>query len=629
VLRLGTVSAAVAGAVALLPSGWLAFRRPWAEAGEPRPLRPPDWLARRVPVLGAANLTAAAGAATLFAFTGAYWWSVWPLWVAAAGAAALLTFAVRREATQDVSPADDGFGWVATLVAILWAAGLAVLSLFLVAPDGDDTQYVHLSSWIAAHGEFPLRDILFTDQVLPAVTYPPLSSFEALAGTVSRGSGLEVPDLVYLVVTPVASALAVLALWRLLRNWSVPMAGVALSTSMVFLLLDGERHRALGNLFISRLWQGKIVFLAVLVPVFFVLLNQYVRRPSRRQLVLLGAAGAAGVGLTSTSVFITPAVAAGCLLPLVLRYRREAIAGFAATVAYPVGAGAVSIAVGARNADEYTESDVAAGRLVHFVLGEGVLALVAVAAILVGPVLIRRTSAAQMTAATGLLVACLFAPAVPALVFRLTDLGEVLWRWMWAVPAAALVGVAATALSTRIRAPTLAALPAVLLCAVFAVWGTPVWSAAAGTTIAGEPAWKRPAGTIAVAREILDDARSGDVILAPRRISQTVLVLSGTATTVAARAFYTEALRGVPGGHAEERLLLLSFAENGLRPLEGRSGAPLEASEVARALRVVGVDIACVTKADPAARRLLGDRGYSPVASPGNVSCLRAPEARR
>ena len=35
---------------------------------------------------------------------------------------------------------------------------LAALSLFLVNPNADDSEYVHLSSWVAAHGSFRARD---------------------------------------------------------------------------------------------------------------------------------------------------------------------------------------------------------------------------------------------------------------------------------------------------------------------------------------------------------------------------------------------------------------------------------------------------------------------------------------
>jgi hypothetical protein len=267
------------------------------------------------------------------------------------------------------------------------------------------------------------------------------------------------------------------------------------------------------------------------------------------------------------------------------------------------------------------------GRLVHFVLGDGVLALVAVTAVLVGPVLLRRASAGQTTSATALLVGCLFAPLVPLLVFHLTGLGQVLWRWTWALPAAALVGVLATGVLAQARPTALRLLPAVVLCAVLVAWGTPVWSAAGETRVASEPAWKRPPRSITAARLILAQARPGDVILAPRAISQTILVMSGTVTTVDPRRSYTRALRKVPGAHARERLLLGSFAQQGLGPVRGSPQRAVDPSEIARALAVVGVDIACVTSGDPAARELLIARGYAPAADGDGVTCLRAADA--
>jgi hypothetical protein len=633
-LGVDTVWAAAAQAVALLACAWVGLRR---TGGEPEaapvaatPLRSHGLTVPLVVV----NVLAALAAATLFAFTPAPWAAVWLLWIVAAGAAVLV--AIRRtgiggNAREPAeTPGDEpAQTWPATLAALVWAVGLATLSLFLVNTNADDTQYVHLSSWVAAHGEFPLRDTLFSDQAFPAIIFPPISSFEALAGTVARGTGIPVPDLLYLVVTPVASALSVLALWRLLRTWSVRMVGVALSVALVFLLMDAHGHRTLGNLFISRIWQGKIVFLAVLVPLLFVALAEYSQRPSRRRLLAPAAAGVAAVGLSSTGVFLVPVIAAGCLAPLALRSLRQAAAGFLATAGYPLGAGVVTLAVGGRNAEVYTEADLVPGRLVHLVFGDGLFALVGVTAVLVGPILVRRTEAAGMTAATALLVGCLYAPLVPVLLFRLTGLGQVQWRWTWAVPTAALVGLAAAHAAARIRAPALRALPVVLVGAALVAWGTPLWSSAAEATLASAPAWKRPQASIEAARDILAHARPGEVILAPRSISQTILVMSGTAVVVAPRVFYTRALGDVPGGHPRPRLVLQAFSERGLAPADTVPGGRVDATRVARALGVVRVDIACIRPGKPRAREVLVEAGYSPAVTSENVVCLQAPGRSR
>jgi uncharacterized protein DUF6077 len=620
VLRLGVLWAGIAMAAALLPCAWAARRSEPAQHDEglPRdaPGPAPRLLAPAVVMLGLV-------AAALFAFTGTPWRVVWVLLAGAAAGAALL---VRRRPPAAETP--GGVRRADALVVLAWAVGLAVLSLFLVRADGDDTHYLHLASWIAAHGELPLRDVLFSDQALPAIFYPPVSSYEALAGTLARASGVAVPNVVYYGVPPLGSALAVLAMWRLLRAWGVRMVGVALTVAIVFLLWDtvpsatGD-HKALGSLFVGRMWQGKILFLCVLVPVLFVLLGQYAARPSHRALVLLAAAGAAGVGLTITGVVLVPVIAAGCLAPLALRAPRRAALGFAATAAYPAASALVSVVVGARNAQDYLAEQVVPARLLHLVLADGVLALIAVGAMVLGPLLIPRVRAARMTASTTLLVVCLFAPGIPLLIFNVTGLGQVLWRLVWAVPIAALVGV----LAARVRPPVVA----VALCAAIVLAGTPVWSVTE-PGIASKPAWKRWPASVEATHAILRFARPGDTILAPGPISETILVVSGEVTTVAPRAFYASALLDVPGGHGRERLLLYGFTKHGLGRVVGEApwheelpSRTIRAPDVRRALDAVGVDIVCMRRRFVGAVAMLREAGFRRVGGVPALTCVRAP----
>jgi Family of unknown function (DUF6077) len=617
VLRIDAVWAGVAGAAALIPCGLLAAR------SEPAPepsATPIEAGGRRIRGLVVLNVAAGLGAAALFAFTDASWQAVWVVWALAAGAAVLVT-SLRPTPWPAVEPERESprLAWLTTVVVLAWAGVLGLVALFLVRGSEDDTYYVHLSSWIAEHGTFPLHDTLFSDEGFPAIIYPPLSSFEAAAGTVARAAGVSAPSLVYYVVAPLVSVLGVLAFWRLLRAWRVPLAWVALSVGMTFLLLDGEEHRALGNTIVGRSWHGKVALAAVLVPLLFVLLQQYVERPSRRGLVLLAAAGVAAVGLSSTAVFLVPVVALGCLAAIAWEAPRRAAVALAATVAYPVGAGIVTAIVGSRTAEPnpYGLPPV----LLHFVLEEDVLALVAVAAILVAPLLVPRASAARMTATTALLVTVFFAPPVLRAVYDVTGLGRVLWRLLWAVPVVALVGVLAVGLSARVRSRVLRLLPAVLLCAAFVVWGTPSWSAGK-IHLASRPAWKRPPNTITDARWILSQAEPGEVVLAPTKTSQTIASMSGEVYTVAPRPFYALALEDTPGGHASERVLLGAFADDGLEGTIPRTNRSPEADEVVDALGLVAVDLACVVD-DPDTREVLRAAGYSEVGADRGLVCAR------
>jgi hypothetical protein len=619
VLRLGTGWAIAAGSVALGISAWLALR--WRETNRSAPRadavshdRPRHRQGRNLVVVQAC---AAVLTASLVAFFSPPWTVTWlALVLAAAGSVALAFRRSGDEAAGSSAPAAS-----ASAVAVIWTFGLAAFSLFLVRPDADDTYHVRLSSWIAAHGRFPLRDFLFSDESFPAIIFPPTSSFEGLVGAASQATGISSPALTYLLVTPIASGLAVLALWRLLRIWSVSSVGLTLSISLTFLLFNTQGLFAPGNLFIGRLWQGKVVFAAVLVPILFVLLTKYLARPEGRMLVLLAAAGIAAVGLTSSAALVVPVLAAGCVLPIARRQPRRAAAAYAATTAYSFGTLLVTAALGSRRAAVY-DVDVFAPRLLDFVVGEGVVAFILVLALLFAPPSIPRTLAARMTATTVLLVACLLSPLVVGLFFHTSGVGQVLWRWTWAVPTAALVGVLATqALRTR-TAPGKAIVAVGLLAAVVAA-GTPLWSKA-GALVADEPTWKRYPRDVRTAHRVLAAAEPEDVILAPDQISQTVLLASGTVTTVAPRRFYAAALRDIPEAHAPERLLLHRFVNHGLRARAGSHEAPLDTPEVIRALRVVGVDIACLSARDPERRTVLLAAGFSQLFAREGVTCLEA-----
>lgn len=628
VAGIGVVAATAAFLVALVPCVWLAFsvRDEIAETEAPRSRESNPWARRRAGLLLAGFVAMAAATAAVFAFPDVSWTAVWPLLMITATAALALGIARASGRLvlpfQEATPFEEAPGWLELLVAFAWAVALATLSLFLVRPAADDAYYARLSSWIAAHGDFPTRDVLFSDNVFPAVIYPPIPSFEALVGTASYVTSVAVPNVLYLGVTPLASALSVLAVWRLVRRWAAPMAGVALSVALVFLLYAAQSRWTLGNLFIGRIWEGKVVFLAILVPLLFVFLTDHVESPSKRGVLMLGAAGAAAVGLSTSALFLVPVIAAGCLAPIAFRDWRRAALGFAAVSAYPIGALAVRTLLGGRRAAEDTAANVMSNELAHFVLGVGTLAFLAVMAMFLGPMTVRRLAAAPMTAGVVALVVFLYAPRLPRLVFEVTGIGRVLWRLNWAVPVAVLLGVVATTILAGARPRALRLLPAAAIVAVLVVAGSALWSA---VPVADRPSWKFPKNTIRPARAIVSAARPGDVVLAPRLLSQTVSIMSGEVTTVAPRLFYARALEGTPAAHAKERTLLAAFSEEGLgAEVAHEPGRIVDAQSVRAALQAIGVDIACVAR-NPDAEALLETAGYVPFMTRANLVCLRMP----
>ena len=223
---------------------------------------------------------------------------------------------------------------------LAWAVGLAVFAMFTLRPNPDDLYYLNLSQWVAEHGSFPLRDTIFANLTYPMSNWPPVASYDALVGAAAHLLGTQAGTIEYVVVTPLATALSVLALWRLLRAWRAPHLALTLSAAMVFLLLDGTSSYATpGNLFLTRLWQGKVILLCLLVPLLLVYALRYVERPSRSTGAWLLLGGVASVALSTTAIFLTPLVAVAGAAPLLPRSRWRAAAGFALMAAYPLAAG--------------------------------------------------------------------------------------------------------------------------------------------------------------------------------------------------------------------------------------------------------------------------------------------------
>jgi hypothetical protein len=604
-LRIGATPAVAAWVIAAAACGWLAV----GSRARSSPVEPAA--SRGGVVAPAAAGIAAVVAALLFAFGSLPWIVVWAAWTVAA-ACAVAAPRTRRGFTGATTR------WE-TVVVAAWALGLAVLSLFVLAPDGDDGFYGHIAAWVAQHGSFPVRDVLYSNEVLPSLYYPPVSSWEGFVGALAHVTSIRAPDVLYFAAPPAVMALAVLALWRLLRRWAVWAPALALSVGLTFLLLDSERHQMIGAFFGARMWQGKGIFLAVAVPLMLALLHEYASRPSRRALWMLAAMGTAAVGLSTTAIFVVPVIAAAAMAVIAPRAPATAARGFAAAAAYPIAAAVVTLAVGGRTPDDYTDSSVVAGNLAHSAIGSGWPAFVALGAALAGPLFVPRAVAARMAAAIALAVAVLLAPPAPELIFHLTGLGRVLWRLEWALPLAALVGAVATGLlPSRLPAPV-RALPALALAGLLVVIGQPVTSLG-GVVITHHPVWKVDPAGLAVADRVLDHSRNGDVVLAPPGASEALAKISGAVTPVNVRAFYTDGLRDEPGGYFRERTLLASFATTGLVPPEGRR---LRTTDIRAALRYLDVDIACVPSSNSASLRLLARLGSSDRFGAGGLTCGR------
>jgi hypothetical protein len=563
--------------------------------------------------------TAAALVAGLAMALGAPWALVWVAWLLAALGGIVCA---RRWLGQHIEPAGpaDAESPGTAAVVLAWAVAMAVMAAWRYRTNPDDLFYVNLAQWVAGHGTFPLRDTIFSDLEFPIANWPPMASYDAGAGTLGWVFGVPAGTVVYAVVPPLASFLSVVAMWRLLRAWRVPHVAVAMSASVVFLLVDGTpSYGAPGTLFVTRLWQGKVILLCVLVPWLLARLVRYADRPDRRGALWLVTGSVASVGSSTTAMFLVPVIAVAGAVPLVRTDRRHAAVAFAATAAYPLGAGVVTKAVGGYSADFFE------GRRLyrfepewigHAVFLDGLLAFLGVSAVLLGALLVPHRAARLSMGVSALALGLVLVPGATELAYDLTGLGPTLWRVSWACPVALLVGVLVVRLAGLLPSrPGSTVGVGVVAVALLAVLGEPIF------TYGGWKApldWQRDADERALTARLLAELPAGSRILAPDSLAITIAVSSTQVKTVAPRDYYMDYLMDDAAFHYRDRLTLVRFAnaaEQDRRPTTVRA--------LRSAMSAVPVDAACLRRRNPTRVGRLERLGMRPFLGGRDYVCLR------
>lgn len=484
---------------------------------------------------------------------------------------AVTTALVALRATRRGRRASPVLGGARNGPAAIVALGVAVLASFLVRPDLDDASYVVRSTWVAERDDLGTGDILFSHGRWSALVGqdPYLPSFETLLGALARLTGISAGSVVYLVWVPLATFAAIWSLWMMLRAWRLrsPLAGLALA--VVLLLWGGAVHASWGNLHLGRIWQGKVVLLAVLVPATYAWCAAYWRSTPgprrRRALALVGASAVAAVGLSPAGVFVLPGVAVvGAVAGAAARRPGRAVALAAVGCAYPLAAGVVTRFVG--NVGDAAATVGPAINPWTRTLGTGVPAVVvavAGAVALLGALLPRwsgiRSPIGRVTAAASVLVAVLIGvPPVYDVISGLMGTDAIAWRAVWVVPVPALVAALASVVPWR-RAPGV--LAGLVAAAALVVGGQPLWSGSNGAELVRTPRWKMHTYDLTTARWIVDEAPRAGRYLARTGVVAAVGTMTTELETVGSRWDYLVHYTDLPDAQVEARTALQVWAD--------------------------------------------------------------------
>jgi hypothetical protein len=194
----------------------------------------------------------------------------------------------------------------------LWCLALlgAYITLILRFPNSDDSLYVHIA---ASAADRPYLEIVAKDTIHNA-GFPPMvayrvHSYELLAGVISLISGIPAIKVIHLGLAGFAGLLTPLAWARLLRLLDPRRWFWMVVVVFCWYLFDGTTPYSPAMHAFARLFQGKAILLTVGIPLIAAYGIRLSLRPSWKRFLMLMAVQIAGIGLSSTGIWICPVVA--------------------------------------------------------------------------------------------------------------------------------------------------------------------------------------------------------------------------------------------------------------------------------------------------------------------------------
>lgn len=278
-----------------------------------RPLGAPDAVA-----LQTRTAPALIGALLLLVTLHFSWSAFW--------AGSVVMLALAAYSIRDCTELEDGDLSSLSRAGKVWIVVLciaaALLTLAVSRSDLDDAYYVAVAAFTASHPHAPLlgTDPMFGEHGWPLL-FPSyrFSAYEPLAGAIAYALNLPAMDVMYRALPPFSAIAMVGAIFFCTRE-TVPRHWISAGTLVLALmLLLGEEHRSAANFGFVRAFQGKALFLWIMVPTIFGLSFRYAsRRGKPFDLFLLVCAQVASIGLSNYAILGAPlagAVAATSAAP--------------------------------------------------------------------------------------------------------------------------------------------------------------------------------------------------------------------------------------------------------------------------------------------------------------------------
>ena len=337
----------------------------------------------------------------------------------------------------------------------------ALLSLASHRPNSDDAYYVSNVVHYLAHPEKPMGfDIHFIDSgSKPLVSRHVGTSmpFELAQGVVAYFGHIHFLT-VYHFLTPALLGFMIPLVWFYLVSRFSFSSDAAVTGALLIclsLLLMGEKHRSFGNFAFNRIFQGKTVLFAVVVPFFVAMTMDFFRSRSARAWLYLLITSVAAVGLSSSACMLIPVLsvvlAIACCISYVPNMRSRALLGlcYLSTLVYPaLYAGSFILhstgQVGTNNPMNIYCPDNFLGHA-RYVFGPVAILFLVIGAIL-AIVFIQKLQRRFLLTWILLLFLCFLNPLVSPIMMRYVASQPMYWRLFFLLPFPLVIGLSGAGL---------------------------------------------------------------------------------------------------------------------------------------------------------------------------------------
>lgn len=479
----------------------------------------------------------------------------------------------------------------------------ALVTIFANRPDADDSLYLNMAVSVIDHPDTPLfsKDTLHNIHGAFVLPIYRVHALEVLYGFIADLMSQEPLVIAHLWLPPIFSALSVFAIALVMQIILKTDWAWATLAAVVIFVITREVHHAYGNFAYVRIFQGKAILVAVMVPLIINYAMEFSSRATLRSWILLALAQAAAVGMTSNAIHVAP-IAAGLVLTGCCRLDRHAImrfgVGLLASI-YPICVGIyVKYQLAAQQLNlEHHEGYVPIAETIDGFFGHGPTRYILLGALIGSWMVINNKATRLLLIAIALCFLALFLnPFSDHLVaFNITG-PSMLWRLLWAVPIPIMAALLLSCFSRIFHRVEVLRLCFFAFCLIVAFVALPV-TVSPGRLRVPEPAF-------ATAKLLGLLANKGEYVLASDDISAWITTYRQHPFPVISRQLYVNGLVTVFSKHVD--VSALEKRSSVFRYISGNKRSTQSSKNLEKIIEQLKIKAIALNSANPWCGEILG-----------------------